>query len=476
MAAVVRFWNITDLTTFGGDQGYDFIQIRKMFTDQKPTLLGPKIGPYNKIGNLYLGPAYYYLLAPSLYFFKFDPLGPALLTAMFSIVTILLIYQTSKEFFSLQIALISSSIYSFSAFLINQSRAPSNPHLTPLFSVILLYSLLKITNKKEKSYIWLVLSGLSLGIMFQLHYLAAGLLISSVIFLFLSKKIKEILIIIVAFLAAISPQIIFELRHEFFVTNLFIEQLRSGNNVSGSGRFIRNFIESAKLLSSIISESKNLLSVFTILISAGFLIKAKNKKLKPALILLVLNLFFGLVITSIYSGDLGPHYFATIYVTACILISISISSVYETFKNLYARAILVCTFLILLSSNLLSLDLNSQEGYTMPKGQNLTGIRKTAKIIAGDVIPTTRFNIASTLDGDTRSMPYRYLVNVYGKTAQDVEKYPESEVIYLISKDEEDAIRRYTVWEVASFAPFDITNKWEVQNGILLYKLVKAKI
>jgi len=474
MAAIVRFWNIDNLTTFGGDQGYDFIQIRKMFTSQKPTLLGPKIGPYNKIGNLYLGPAYYYLLAPSLYFFKFDPLGAAVLTALFSIGTILLIYKTSYEFLSRQIAFISSTIFSFSAHLINQSRSPSNPHLIPLFSVILLYSLLKISKKKEKSLIWPVLSGLSIGIMFQLHYLAIGLFLSSILFLILTNKIKEIIIIIAAFLVAISPQIIFELRHEFFVTNLFVEQLKSGNNVSGAGDFIQNIIESVKLLSSVISESKNLAIPFIVLVSVGILAKAKNKKLKPAQILLFLNLFFGLILTAIYSGDLGSHYFATIYVSACILIAASIASVYETFKNFYVRAIIVCVFLILLLSNLLSLDLERREGYTMPKGQNLTGIRKTAKIIASDTTPTTRFNIASVLDGDTRSMPYRYLVDVYGKTAQDVEKYPESEFIYLISRDEEDAIRRYTVWEIASFAPFVFQNRWEIQNGIYLYKLARS--
>ena len=46
-------------------------------------------------------------------------------------------------------------------------------------------------------------------------------------------------------------------------------------------------------------------------------------------------------------------------------------------------------------------------------------------------------------------------------------------ILYLISPDEEEKIKEYTVWEVSSFAPYDIKNKWEIQNGINLYKIEK---
>ena len=474
LAAILRFWNLGNLTTFGGDQGYDFAVVRKMLVTGKPTLLGPKIGPYNKIGNLYLGPAYYYLLAPSLYFFKYDPIGPAVLTTTLSLATIFLIYIVCSKFLSFKIATVASSTYAFSTFLINQSRAASNPHLIPFFASLLLLSLLEITNKKSKSLIWPLISGLSLGIMFQLHYLAIALILSSLTFLLISKKFKEALLVITSFILGILPQIIFELRHEFFVTNIFINQLKLGGNISNISRFKQNFLGSVELLSSIILESRKLVVVFIILIVAALLIKTNNKLLKPILILLILNLLFGLMLTSIYSRDLGPHYFATIYPTACILIGIAFAQAYETFKNIFARMAIISLLLYLLAVNLMSLDLNRQEGYTMPKGLNLPGIKKASNIIAQDASQAQRFNIASTLDGDSRARPYRYLVEVYGKSAQDVEKYPESEVIYLISRDEEGAVRRYTVWEVASFTPFDFASEWEIKNGIHLYKLIKS--
>jgi 4-amino-4-deoxy-L-arabinose transferase-like glycosyltransferase len=94
IAAILRFWRLEALTTFGGDQGYDFLIVKKILEGDL-TLLGPKIGPYNQLGNLYLGPAYYYLLAPALFLFHLDPIGAAFLTVILSLCTIFLIYLIS---------------------------------------------------------------------------------------------------------------------------------------------------------------------------------------------------------------------------------------------------------------------------------------------------------------------------------------------------------------------------------------------
>ena len=109
----------------------------------------------------------------------------------------------------------------------------------------------------------------------------------------------------------------------------------------------------------------------------------------------------------------------------------------------------------------------------MPEGWNQIGIKTASNIISVDVDSQKKFNVASTLDGDTRARPYRYLLEVKGKIPQDVEAYPSSSILYLISRDEEQKIKSYTVWEVASFAPFNITKKWPIQNGIWLYRLEK---
>lgn len=473
IAAILRFWNLERLTTFGGDQGYDYLKVRLMFTDAKPTLLGPKIGPYNQIGNLYLGPAYYYILAPSLYLANFDPIGPAALTVFFSLGTIFLIYIVANKFVSYPVALMSSATYALSSFLIAQSRAPSNPHLIPLFAAVLLFSLMMILEKKSNSTFWSFISGISLGVMFQLHYLATALIFSSVLFLIINKRLKEFVIVIVSFIVAISPQIFFELRHEFFVTNIFIRQLQNGNNISSANAIFTKLIESSNQISKLFLQNKY--GTYLLIAAAFLLFTIGRKKVSEnTFLLLVLNVASGILLASFYSGDIGPHYFAAIYPSLFVLFGISVVAVFKTFKNVYARAAIGLVIIFLLVLNATNLNLYSSNGYTMPKGQNLSGIKRASTIIANDVKGES-FNIASTLDGDTRSMPYRYLVEVYGKLPLDEEKYPEAEVIYLISRDEEEAVRRYTVWEVASFSPFNIASKSEIQNGIYLYKLVKPQ-
>src|SRR3990167_9801523 len=110
IATLLRFYRLHDLTTFSGDQGFDFLKIKEIL-EGNLTLLGPKIGPYNELGNLYLGPAYYYILAPFLLFWGYNPIGPAYLTALLSVATVLLIYIYSRDNFSKKAAGLSALFY-----------------------------------------------------------------------------------------------------------------------------------------------------------------------------------------------------------------------------------------------------------------------------------------------------------------------------------------------------------------------------
>ncbi|HSX19319.1 MAG TPA: glycosyltransferase family 39 protein, partial [Candidatus Saccharimonadales bacterium] len=203
ISSILRFWRIDALTTFSGDQGYDFLAVANMMKTHKITFLGPKIGPYNNIGNLYLGPAYYYLLSPALFLSGFDPLGPAVETAIMAVLTVYLIYLIGKNFLNDESGLVASALYGFNPYLISQSRAPSNPHMIPFFCALFIYSILKTVN--SKFYLWPVLCGICLGVMFQLHYLAAVLIVVSVLYLLKKKQMTSLIVVLAAFVLTISP-------------------------------------------------------------------------------------------------------------------------------------------------------------------------------------------------------------------------------------------------------------------------------
>lgn len=472
-AAVLRFFRIEALTTFGGDQGYDFLIVKRMIVDHHFTLLGPKIGPYNSIGNLYLGPAYYYLLAIPLVLFSLDPIGPAIFTATLAVLTVFVIYLICLKFLSKNIALLASALYAFNAFLISQSRAASNPHFIPFFSALTILSAMQILKNKSKLIIWPIVIGASSSIMFQLHYLSGFFLPLIALIMVFKKQFKILILTIASFLIFTSPQIIFEMRHNFFVTNLFINQLKYGNTFSDINNLAVRLTESFQIIASIIKI--NLASsLLLLLVLFIFLKKLKNlKKFMFILSFLFTTIVLNLVLLLFYSGSLETHYFSPVYVSLIILTASILVLVYESSKNYFLKALVVFLTLIILLTNILNLNLTRSSGYTMPKGWNQIGIKKVSNIIAADVNAEKKFNVASTLDGDTRARPYRYLLEVKGKPPQDVEAYPTSDILYLVSRDEEQKIKSYTVWEVSSFAPFSVVKKWPIQNGIWLYRLEK---
>lgn len=473
LAGILRLWRLESLTTFGADQGYDFLIVKRMLVDHKFTLLGPKIGPYNNIGQLFLGPAYYYIIAPSLYFANFDPIGPAILTVLLSVFTLGLIYLISIKFFSKPIAIIASLLFASTPLLIDQSRASSNPHIIPLFSAVIIFFYFSLIKKNLKSFLGTFFIGFSAGIIFQLHYIAVSQILAIMIFVLFRKKINDLLKIIFWFLVAISPQILFEIRHDFFITNEFLKQFNNNQNFLTTGNFFQNLYSSLQNLFSIFIPNKNffLLPVVSLMITGIIIYILKNKKKTQLILFLIVAIISNLFLLSFYSQGTNSHYLAPSYVALILILSVSLVTIYNLFSHFLFRVLIVLFALQVILQNLLNLNLNRVEGYTMPEGWNLVGIKRVSKIVVDDIGDLKKFNIAATLDGDTRARPYRYLLEVNNKKPLDVEQYPESEILYLVSRDAPEMIEKYSVWEVAVFKPFKIEETWYIQNGINLYKL-----
>lgn len=473
LSLLLRLFNIEALTTFSGDQGYDFLQIKSIL-DGNISLLGPKIGPYSELGNLYLGPAYYYILAPSLYLFRFDPLGPAVATAILSTLTVALIYLFCIRFFSKNTAIFSSLLYAINPFIITQSRAASNPHLIPTFAILAIFLILLVGLGNTKNKFQVASSGVNIGIIFQLHYIGAILLPIFFLYLLFQKKIKESLFFLLGFLLAISPQIIFELKHEFFVVNLFFAQLAAGKATSSFSIFFAHNNSSALILKEIIIGYGVIIPYTALLLFLtllkGLKVTDTNKHVLSLFAVILIALF---VSVNFYTGDANPHYFALAYPIFFIVIGFALSASLNLRKTSIKYLAALLLILIFSIHSLLNLNLTARQGYTMPLGWNLPGQKKASDRIVNDPDSNIPFNVASTLDGDTRAMPIRYLLAVHNKIPMDVEQYPQAQAIFLISRESGASIKNYNVWEISSFAPFNVINLGEIQNGISLYKLKK---
>src|SRR3972149_6446599 len=95
VGAFMRFYKIREYLTFLGDEGRDVLVVKRLLLDGKFTLLGP----ITSVGSIYMGPVYYYLMAPFLYLWRFDPVGPAVMGVLFSLATIYIIYRLGITYF-----------------------------------------------------------------------------------------------------------------------------------------------------------------------------------------------------------------------------------------------------------------------------------------------------------------------------------------------------------------------------------------
>lgn len=80
------------------------------------------------------------------------------------------------------------------------------------------------------------------------------------------------------------------------------------------------------------------------------------------------------------------------------------------------------------------------------------------------------FNLASTMQGDTRSYDLRLLLARQGCLPDGVEDYPHSQTLFLISPISRPPVEE-TVWEVTSLRPFTITSTTRINDFLVLHRL-----
>lgn len=229
LAAYMRLWRIADYLTFLGDEGRDVLVVKRMIVDGKLTLLGPTAS----VGGFFMGPVYYYFMAPFLWLWRLNPVGPAIGVALVGILTVYLVYLLGKRVGgSTYSGIVAALFYGLSPVVIRFSRSSWNPNVVPFFSTSLLLLLLDIIKKPSGWKFFLI--GLILGIGVQMHYVFLFLYPVVFIWLVLHKEVRTFvagyLRIITGCLVGLSPMILFELRHEFSNTRGIISFVTSGKD------------------------------------------------------------------------------------------------------------------------------------------------------------------------------------------------------------------------------------------------------
>ncbi len=466
VATFLRLYNLERYATFLADQGRDAIIIKRLATFEHFTAIGPP----TSVGYVFLGPFYYYFIAPWFWLFRFQPVGLVFGVAFFSICFIPVNYLVIKKIFDEKTAIVSSFLIAFSSIMVDFSRFSWNPNLLPLFALIT-YILL-VLGFEKKSYIYFALFGIMLSFSMQLHYLAlilippSGILFIANILNFkknAKKYIVGIFVSIAAFVLGTAPLIIFDLKHNFLNVKSFINLITTPNTISsnslanlfGAFNFLNQYTFNHSVPQIITTIIGLILFIYflTLFRSVKILVDKKNT--------LFVFLVLSIIGVSMYPGPKHAHYFGIVYPFYFAVIALLMS---KNFFTLFGKVLLI---------SVLSFYLYLQTpGYKFFYVDQLNQIEHSKKVAAflDQKIGSAPFNFAVQPDG-WQEDAYLYFLELSGKRPVNRELREVTNQMFVICGNPCDPYKTRS-WNVTMFGSFKIADEWDVE-GLKIYKLIK---
>jgi 4-amino-4-deoxy-L-arabinose transferase-like glycosyltransferase len=219
---------------FNMDNARDMIDVREMVIFGEPRL----IGPTTSIDGVYFGPLWYYMLSIPFLLTGGDPYGSIVMEIILWAFGGYFLFTLVNKYYG-KLALLSVSlIWTASNFILLGSQYAFNPNPVLFLTPVFIYSLLRYieTGKSKFSMLTWFLAG-----SFFHFIVPVGIFMPVVIILtifLIDKKLlkqKSLFFGLAAFILTFVPQLIFELRHNFFMfKNLFDYNSTSHGNLNQS--------------------------------------------------------------------------------------------------------------------------------------------------------------------------------------------------------------------------------------------------
>lgn len=496
IAAFCRLYKIDQYMTFLGDEGRDVIIVRNLLVHGHP----PLIGPGTSVGNMYLGPLYYYMMAPALLLASFSPVGPAVMIALLGVVTVFFVWFVVCEWFESDVqgvslhvgSLVAAFLYAISPTIIYYSRSSWNPNIMPFFALLSVYSSWKIW--REHKFNWLIVEGVSFAFVLQSHYL--GLLLAPTLLLFwiltllkVKKTIFQKLFInksvaaVASFLILMSPLLFFDIRHNWINSKALYAFLTSKdptisfNLVNSILRIPKIFIQ---IVGALLGGGNAVFGIVTSIIFAvcltaaliyAFRLQRNNlSKFHPAYYLIGSWAVFGLVGLGLYQKDIYNHYFGFLFVIPFVIIGVIISKL--TSGKIISRVLEIGLLIYLTIISLINNPLLNEPNRLLRRSVNVS---KVIEQNSG----YTPFNLAVIADTNYED-GYKYFLLKDNYPVTDIDaQIPGTitnqlfAVCELIPNSKCDPTHNPKE-QVANFGWSKIENSWEV-DGAIVYKLVHTK-
>ncbi len=353
-AFFVRVYRVDQILGFYYDQGRDALVIWDLIHKGKLFLIGPTTG----IAGIFRGPYYYYLIAPFYFLGQGNPVWPAVFLAFTTVLAIGLIYYLGYKIGGTVTGIFAATLSSFSFNIVMASRWLSNPTPMLLLSLILVWMMLLVTEKKKWAWVGIAaVSGLSLfnfGSSGEFFYFPA-----LAVFALWQRKnwpTRKILTIsVLVFILTFLPLVLFDLKHGGILSgnikNFFVGE-RSFS--PPTWRFIFNKLEfyynvfSKLVFPGIYKQERIVLGAVGVIFVYFFSRLVKKDGVKILTLLLaapILGLMF-------FQGNFGNiyDYYLTGYYLIFILLVASALGIF--WKSILGKIFIVFFFYLFLTNNL----------------------------------------------------------------------------------------------------------------------------
>ncbi len=476
LAAFLRLYKIGDYAEYLGDQGRDMIIVRDFIVNGNLFFIGPQ----TSIGNMYLGPFYYYFMLPFLYLSYPNPIGPVYAVAALSVITVALIYLITKKIFNQKMAILATIFFALSHITVELARFSWNPNPAPFFSLLMFYfSYLAV--KKDSRY-WLLVS-VMFSILAQLHYVALLSLAGAGVFFLLhlpkktkkkdrQKLLKYTVLSILLFLLSLTPLILFDWKHDWrnvqAFTNIITKEqsfdLQRKTDRQGLETIIKFFtVDLRRQSKKVLFDStfgdlgiNNLFFYLTLLFVLVYLIK-NRKKLPTSEQLLFSYLLTGLFGLSLYQHEVYTHYYAYLLPMIYIFYAWLLSKIKP--KGLfYVISLIFLVFFISKNMNFYSLQAS---------GWTINDVKRVATSIQERVKAGEKYNLVLLSESkDLYGMNYRYFLSTMDNSPVKIEDHHQAEKLFIINeeKKEKDLIN-LNIYEIVVFPEKNIIEQYQFEPG-----------
>lgn len=486
VASWLRLWNIDGSLQFLGDQGRDALVVSRIFSEFDPVF----IGPVTSVGNMYLGPLYYYFMLPWLFLSYPSPVGPAIAVGVLGVLSVAAVYYLGKKMVGPTAAAWAAFFLTFSHVVVYYSRFSWNPNPAPLVAMGMMYC--TYVAWKKNTWYWLGVAA-CFSVLIQLHYLTllsaggAGVIWLLQLFEVLKTKsfnlksfLTRTMLAAGIVLISLTPLLLFDWKHNWLNAKGFADIIlsTSSDSIAPEGQSIFRVVRETHgrsmhiLFEWVIGQARLLntgLVLFVLGVLGWLLVKGPSKN-KSGIVVISAYLLTGIIGTAFYQHSVFDHYIAYLFPVTFLVYGIVLSQL-----QTISIAKIPVGKLSVLAWTVFFLSLNLPRLPLADANWTIYDMQRVASSITDRVELGEKYNIVLLSEtGDLDAQNYRYFLSTTNTPTVKTEQRGEVETLFIIDELNQPSVTDSPVYEIVVFPNKQPSEVYTIEGGPRITVLRKA--